>query len=38
LKTYEKVALFCLKLESIMQEHQADEFGKQIAQMFSKIQ
>lgn len=33
---YEQVARFCLKMEAVVSHYEAEQFGEQIAQMFSK--
>jgi hypothetical protein len=34
--TYEAVALFCLKIEAVVMQCEAEQFGEQMAQMFGR--
>lgn len=37
--SYESIARFCLKMEAVASQHQAEEFGAQVTQMFrGKVQ
>jgi hypothetical protein len=33
---YENVVRFCLKMESVVSQYEAEEFAKQMAQMFGR--